>query len=380
MSAYNHVSPIENFDWSTKTSTVITSNGEKILSKEDYAQEYYDTLTSHWEGKDFKKPSSKTITQGTIVKKSDGYLEVDINWRESAYLDLSKESPEFIEDLNEGDSIEVLLKEVSNKQKSKNYNIVGSYTDGIRKRRFEEIKSSIGANVAYPAKVKTLVYGGYFLDLGGIEVFMPGSQGGMNKLTNFESLLGQDIYVCPINYDSGKNYIVVSHRAFLKTQVPEAAANLVQGETKTGFVTGASKIGIFVEFDTCLTGLIHKSELDPKSFEEFNSRSIKPGDSIEFKIKEVVDAFRIVLTQKEIIEELDPWDDIEKRYKVPSSVTGKIRNITRFGLFVELEPKITGLLHKSEYEGLNIEIEQGDDITVDLYRIDKESKKLFFKL
>ncbi len=379
---YDHVQPVEDFNWDEfeNNSPIITSGKDKILSKEPYAQELYNQMEEYWKTTTLSKPYVKAIITGTVIRKTERFAEVEINWRESAFIDLERENQDYIKYIQEGCEIEVQIKSISDKNLSNSYSILASYTDLVKRRKFEEIKGAIGQNVAYSAKVKSLVYGGYFLDLDGIDVFMPGSQGGMNKLIDFESLLGQVIYVCPINYDTVKNYMVVSHRAFLKTQVPLHAEVLEQGQDKAGFVTGSSKFGVFVEFDGCLTGLIHKTDLSTEDSTKYTDGDIKPGDEINFKIKEVVDPFRIVCTQKEVVPQVDPWDDLEKRYKVPSSITGTIKKIARFGLFIELEPRVTGLLHKSEYEGIDEIFEQGEEITVNLYRIDKESKKLYFKL
>jgi 4-hydroxy-3-methylbut-2-enyl diphosphate reductase len=374
MSKYDHTSPIENFDWSLYEA----KPKGKISSKEPYAEELKTKMDQYWTTNELIEPKINEVAVGKVLRKTSEFAEVDVNWRESLFVDLSKENPDYIKYIQEGCEIEVYIKSVDGN--SNGYSIVGSYSELIKQRKFEEIKLSIGKNVAFAAKVKSLVYGGYFLDLDGIEVFMPGSQGGMNKLIDFNSLVGTEIYVCPINYDSAKNYMVVSHRAYLKTQVPVHAEDLEQGQEKHGFVTDASKFGVFVEFDGCLTGLIHKSDLAPEEASKYTEGEINPGDKISFKIKEVVNPFRIVCTQKEIVIEADPWEDITSRYQVPSQVKGKIKKVARFGLFIEIEHKVTGLLHKSEYESLDMEFEAGQEITVDLYRIDTESKKLYFKL
>jgi ribosomal protein S1 len=83
----------------------------------------------------------------------------------------------------------------------------------------------------------------------------------MNKLVNFESLIGKTIYVVPINYSKEKDYIVVSHREYLKALVPQEMEKLIIAQKYNGFVTGTSRHGVFVEFNGCLTGLIAKSDI-----------------------------------------------------------------------------------------------------------------------
>jgi ribosomal protein S1 len=205
---------------------------------------------------------------------------------------------------------------------------------------------------------------------------MPGSLGGMNKLVNFESLLGQVIYVVPINYSREKDYIVVSHREYLKALVPQEVEKLIIGQKYSGFVTGTSRHGVFVEFNGCLTGLIAKSDLAETNLEEYNSGRIKPGDAIDFFLKDVIDDTKIILSCKpETI--VNEWEGIEDKYKVPSVVTGKVKRIVKYGIFVELEPKIVGLLHKSHLNE-DMQFEVGQEIDVKIVKIDRESKKVDF--
>jgi len=257
-----------------------------------------------------------------------------------------------------------------------------SYTEVVSHLKYREIFESIGEKVAYLAKVKELIHGGYFLDIQGVEVFMPGSLGGVNKLVNFDELIGKEIYVVPINYSKEKNYIVVSHREYLQSLIPQAMENISSGDEYSGFVTGTTKFGVFVEFNECLTGLIHKTDLDEEYSEKFRNRELKPGSDISFRIKEVTNKNRIILTQKELVVAYDPWSDIDTKYKIPSEVTGKVRKKTRYGLFIELEPKIVGLLHVSDIpDFIDMDnIVEGNDITLNLVKIDKEAKKVFFKI
>ncbi len=345
-------------------------------SKEDAA--LYDALLESVEK--LVIPQDKDIVKGNIERIDSRYAYVDIGWRESAILDMNKESELYIEKFYVGSEIEILLKNVSLGTQTEV--IEASHTEVVKHLKYREIFESIGEPVAFSAEVKELIHGGYFLDIEGVEVFMPGSLGGVNKLVDFESLLGKIIYVVPINYAKDKNYIVVSHRDYLRSLIPQMLDEINPGDSRNGFITGTTKFGIFCEFDGCLTGLIHKSDLDLETKELFDSRTLKPGNEIGFVIKEVTKDKRIILTQQEFIPEIDPWEDIQERYQVPSSVQGTIRKKTKYGMFIELEPKIVGLLHVSDIpDYIDTETSrEGDTITVDLVKIDTESKKLTFKI
>jgi len=351
-------------------------DNSKVYCHADYAQTLYELYSG--KSLDLQEPIEGTVVNGKVVSINDRYAIIDINWREDAMVDLQKENSEYLKYIQEGFPIEVLIEKVQNPT-NREIAIQASYSKNILSKKKEEIKSSIGQPVGYLGTVKELIHGGYFLDIDGVKCFMPGSLGGMNKLVDFESLLGKQIYVMPINYSREKDYIVVSHREYLKQLVPKEMEKLMFGQKYTGFVTGCSRHGIFVEFNSCLTGLIAKSDIEDSLINDFENKSIRPGHEIEFYISEIIDNEKIVLSMKEPKPQISAWDDIESRYKIPSSVTGRVRKIVKYGVFVEIEPKVVGLLHKSQLDE-NSEFEVGQEIEVKIVKIDKDSKKLDFTM
>jgi small subunit ribosomal protein S1 len=343
----------------------------KVFYNGPDAQKIYDLYMGSLAN--IKEPKTGDVVLATVLtvneEKHNAILYV--GWREDAILDLKKESPEYIPNIKVGNQIEVIIE-----TKGSNAPIVASYSKNVQASKRNEVFESIGKNIAYSGKVEELIHGGYFINIDGVRCFMPGSLGGMNKLVNFESLLGQVIYVVPINYSREKDYIVVSHREYLKALVPQEVEKLIIGQKYSGFVTGTSRHGVFVEFNGCLTGLIAKSDLAETNLEEYNSGRIKPGDAIDFFLKDVIDDTKIILSCKpETI--VNEWEGIEDKYKVPSVVTGKVKRIVKYGIFVELEPKIVGLLHKSHLNE-DMQFEVGQEIDVKIVKIDRESKKVDF--
>jgi len=343
----------------------------KVFYNGPDAQKIYDLYMGSLSN--LKEPKTGDVVLATVlsVNQEKNHAILYVGWREDAILDLKKELAEYIPNIKVGNQIEVIIE-----TKGQNVPITASYSKNIQALKRNEVFDAIGKNVAYAAKVEELIHGGYFLNIDGVRCFMPGSLGGMNKLVNFESLIGQTIYVVPINYSKEKDYIVVSHREYLKALVPQEIEKLIISQKYNGFVTGTSRHGIFVEFNGCLTGLITKSDIDDMNLVNYNEGRIKPGDPIEFYLKEVLDDTKIILSCKpETI--INEWDGIEDKYKVPSMVTGKVKRIVKYGIFVELEPKIVGLLHKSHLNE-DMQFEVGQDIDVKIVKIDKESKKVDF--
>lgn len=357
----------------TPNNLIKTKHGEIVFSHEDYAQELYFQYTENMENKCFTVPFKGQVLEGIIVGIDANMAYVDINYREYAYIELKKEEEIYLNHIKQGQKVTVRVMN----EKTENNAIIVSYSGAIKSVKENEIRESINKPVAYIANIKELINGGFLVDIDGISCFMPGSQVTMNKIDNFEDYIGKEIIVMPINFSPEKGTVVVSRRTYLKTLIPTSIDYLKKNpnEKFKGIVTGSAKFGVFCEFNDCLTGLIHISDLDKTCLEKYNSRDIKPGDAIEFYIKDIGQDEKIILTQT---PENNPWNNIEEKYRVQSIVTGKIIAIKEYGAFIELEKGISGLLHFKEYEGR--EIKEGDLINVKITRIEKSSKKITFTI
>ena len=186
----------------------------------------------------------------------------------------------------------------------------------------------------------------------------------------------------PVSFSPDRGTIVVSHRKYLQALIPNAIKELKEniGTQKSGLVTGTAKYGVFVEFDKCLTGMIHTNELDEATQTKFKAREIKPGDPVDFFVKDIISNTKITLTQKEVTT-INPWININSRYQIPSIVTAKVKTKKEYGVFVNIEEGVTGLLHISELPKDTLDnYTSGDDIDVQITRIDEDSMKVFLKL
>ena len=227
--------------------------------------------------------------------------------------------------------------------------------------------------------------GGYIVSIQGVECFMPGSLAGINKLVDFESIIDTDLYVVPMSYSPEKGTIVVSHRKYLQAMIPTRIEEISNdlNVVRTGNVTGSAKYGVFVEFDGCLTGMIHINDLDVETLKKHKSREINPGDPIDFKVKEVISNSKITLTQVEQQVIVDPWKLIAEKYtSFPVEVSGVVKSTKDYGVFLDVGEGVVGLLHVSELpDDFDKEtIKKNDTITVQITRIEVETRKVFLKL
>jgi len=352
-----------------------TQDGDHVYSREPYAQDLYDLMKGH--GKDIKPQLFVgEIHEGIIHGVDQEYITVDINYRELVYIKANKESDE-VRQLLPGAETAVLITETKG-------TLTGTITGGVKHKTFMDLRDAIdGGNTAWIGTVNNMIEnGGYIVKVQGVDCFMPGSLAGINKLSDFSSIVGEELYVVPVSFSPDRGTLVVSHRKYLQALIPSQINELKEtlNEPKHGLVTGTGKYGVFVEFNKCLTGMIHTNELDEATSAKFKAREIKPGEPIEFFVKDIITNNKITLTQKENTS-VNPWINISTRYSIPSIVKAKIKTKKEYGVFVNIEDGVTGLLHVSELPGDILDTYRvGDEIEVQITRIDEDSMKVFLKL
>ncbi len=359
----------------TKTIKVQVPEGTKLMCNEIYAADalsLYGLTDSTLQKTQLIEDNVSYTTRGIVsfISEDKSKALIDIESKFTAYCTLTKEPDYIVNQLEVDMEIDVKIK-----TNPKTGDVVASISDAIKEVKLKEIKEAIGNKaVGFTAKVKELIHGGYWVDVAGIKCFMPGSLGGLNKLHDFSLLVGKEIVVMPITFSKEKDTLVVSHREYLRTMIPTTIENLNETikESRIGFVTGTTKFGVFAEFDECLTGLIPKAELTEEFQKSLDDRSIKPGDKIEFWVKEIISDRKIILSQ--LGPKIDLWDGIDEKYKPMMISEGKVTKITSYGAFVELEKGISGLIHKSKLKGADLS--KGDTINVKIGSVNVSDRKI----
>jgi small subunit ribosomal protein S1 len=350
-----------------KNKAVKTNGKDKVYYYSKDAQSMYDLYCGYL--KDYKQPVKGELIDAKLVSILGDNAIFDIGYREFAYMDLNKESSIYKEYFKTGNilSVKVDLK--------KDFVSV-SFTESANENKLRELINSINKPEAFTGRIVELVSAGYMVDIDGILAFMPGSLAGLNKLTDFTALLGKQIPVCAVNYSKEKNTVVVSHRQYLHFLIPSTIENLRNNlkNIQTGTVTGCTQYGVFCEFNECLTGMIHSADLTDDLKEKLAAGKIKAGDKLEFYIKEIINNFKITLTQ---FYKENPWDNAEEKYRPFQLAVGKITSVKEYGAFIELEPGISGLLPSNEF---NKNLKEGDKISVRINKIDIVNKKVYLSV
>jgi ribosomal protein S1 len=279
----------------------------------------------------------------------------------------------YLKNLEVGDFVDVLIANIDNNH----FYIKGSIAELYETRAHQNLKS-LEEGTSVTANVKSLNPAGYDVELlhGGVTLpgFMPNTLAGINKLFDPNSIVGQTFEVMIESYAEQEGTYIVSRRKYLQTLIPEAVKNLEYGVTYDGHVTGTTPFGVFVEFNECLTGMIHKANINPDWQERINE--IKPGFEITFYIKEIIkdrNYPKLILTQ--ILRET-LWDTI----KNGQVIQGTVKDVKPFGTLVNLDEETVGLIHTSEMEKLKKRFEQNQEINVKVLSVDRNTRKIFLTL
>lgn len=362
-------------------------SGEKVMPRvfEEYDQKEIKTLYELYDNCDVDyglKLTPGVEIDGKIVGESgDDYL-VDVDYKD--YIRVEKKNEEIQslyrysdedDNINFGTPVSVMVTEV----KENPYLLRGSFA-ALSKRDAQEdmIKDK---TIILDAKVLSWSPAGFKLDLiydcFKFAAFMPNTLAGVNKLTSDQSqdLVGSTIEVMIDNYVEFRDSYIVSRKRFLQTLVKERLKEIeIFNEEDnspilyTGKVTGTVVFGIFVQFDECLTGMIHKDNFDEETAASFNNGTIKAGDSIDFYIKEI-NGSKIILTKvwRETL-----WDVIKQGDKFEN----EIKEFKKFGALVRLDEETVGLIHNSELEKSRRDFKDGDTVKVKVLSVQRMERKI----
>lgn len=343
----NVVEGISDFDWglfeSGYNKKIKTKSGEKIYSHANYAQDEYNLLCGKpiTAAKDISKdPTIFVITDLKPISNHEvlatinhgaSNIVIDLN-KETKYLNMFSD--------NEGNPMtpEVFLQSIKMEEYKKNFlnmkmsvqimqdtkgikaSIWNGHAQTLMDEMYEQIKSP---SRAYSAKIVANNNGGYFVEImDTIKAFMPGSMAAMNKLTDFDALLGKTVYVMVESY-TPKYGFVVSHKKYLNAILPQKLAELKSDWEKnpeklyTGNVTGTAKYGVFIEFDGIFTGMLHKTLISDDLKLRWKTGEIENGESINVYIHNIEDN-RIILSdvplgeREAVIALREAEDELEK--------------------------------------------------------------------
>jgi small subunit ribosomal protein S1 len=322
----------------------------------------------------FKTPEQGEILRGTIVSISGDEAYISYGGPSEAIMSKAE--------LEEGQELGATVEGTVIKT-SPEIRISRKLMKG--RASLDQLRSMYENRLPVEGKVSGRNKGGFDVSVSGLRAFCPLSQIALGKIENPDGFVGQTYEFRVTELSDDGRRIVVSRAALLKEQAAARAQEtrkaIVPGAELTGTVKTITPFGAFVDLGG-IDGLLHVSEMsrrrvaDPKEI-------VQIGQQVHVKVIKVEnDGKRISLSMKD--QEPDPWSNVEPRYPVGSQFSGRIVRTTDFGLFVELEPGLDGLVHLSQLplgvKAGDPEVSVGSTVTGWVRDVDPERKRLSLAL
>ena len=304
--------------------------------------------------------STHSKSEGVIPKwqflNNDGELEVAIGDEIEAALDL----------FEDGLGATLLSRDKAKKNKA-----------------WSELETAFEKESTIIGRINGKVRGGFTVAVGALRAFLPGSLVDVRPIRDTSFLENRDLEFKVIKIDQKRNNVVLSRRAVVEKEYSaereELLKTLEEGAIVTGVVKNLTDYGAFIDLGG-IDGLLHITDMAWRRVRH-PSECVEIGQEIKVKVlKYDKDKNRVSLGMKQMNE--DPWQNIARRYPAGTRVFGKVNNLTDYGCFVEIEEGVEGLVHVSEMDWTNKNInpsklvQLGDEVEIMVLEIDEERRRI----
>lgn len=319
-----------------------TSEGYPVLSRADAVRlRAWDTLE--------KAFNDGTSVKGRIAERIKGGLRVDVDGI-SAFLPGSQIDVRPVRNLDSlrGQEIEARVIKLNRKRS----NVVLSRKAVLEERnagRKDETLGHIEEDIIVEGQIKNLTDYGAFVDLGGLDGLLHVTDMSWGRLQNPGELfkVGDSVQVKVLRFDRGRERVSLGYKQLLPDPWETIEERFPPGTRLNGKVASVTDYGAFIELEPGVEGLVHVSEMSWSKRVKHPSKLVGPGDAVEVEVLGVdPKGRRISLGMKQI--QANPWMTLGDRYQVGSRVHGRVRNLTDFGAFIEIEDGVDGLVHVSD--------------------------------
>ena len=316
-----------------------------------------------------------TIVKGTVVDIENGFAVVDAGLKSEGVIPLE----EFGNEVEIGDEVEVALEKYENGYGE----TVLSREKAKRMLVWDQLQIAMDTDQIVIGQITSKVCGGFTVELKDIRAFLPGSLVDVRPVRDPGYLEGKDLEFKVIKLDQKRNNVVVSRRAVVESDYSEEREKLLDsledGAIVKGIVKNLTDYGAFLDLGG-IDGLLHITDMSWKRVNH-PSEVVEIGQELEVRVlKFDKENQRVSLGLKQLGE--DPWKDLARRHPVGSRHFGNVTNITDYGCFVEIEDGIEGLVHVSEIDWTNKNInpakvvQPGDEVEVCILEIEENKRRI----
>jgi small subunit ribosomal protein S1 len=324
------------------------------------------------------KPGS--IITGIVVAVNDDVVIVSAGLKSEAVIPVEEFKNDKIEGgISVGDEVEVALDAVEDGFGETKL----SREKAIRARTWIDLEEAFEAGKVVEGIINGRVKGGFTVEIDNVRAFLPGSLVDVRPVRDPAYLEGKSLEFKVIKLDKRRNNVVVSRRAVVEQEYSAEREALLEGlqegNTVKGIVKNLTDYGAFVDLGG-IDGLLHITDMAWKRVKH-PSEVVEVGQEIDVKIlKFDRERQRVSLGMKQLGD--DPWKDLARRYPQQTRIFGKITNIADYGCFVEIEDGVEGLVHVSEMDWTNKNVnparvvQVGEEVEVMVIEIDEERRRI----
>ena len=351
---------------------------EQELKKSPIHKEFQNLLDQDFKDRKLKE---NEIIKATVTEITKNFIVVDCKAKMEGMIPIEEfKNDEELNKLKVGSQIEVYLERIE----SFKGEIIISREKARKMRAWKKMEKVFETQEEMTGYITGKVKGGFIATVEGLPCFMPSSQIDVRPLKKIDHLMNTPVKVIATRIDKNRGNVCVSRRAVLEksknAEIVEALKNIKEGDVvDNAIVKATTDWGIFLDING-IDALLHVSDLS-------HGRVKKPADlvtigqKLKVKITKIDEKTNRVSASIKALTE-DPYDNIEKKYKVGEFYQGEVTKIMDYGCFVKIEDGIEGLIHNSELDWTNRNIKPSKVLSVSqkikfkIVNIDKDTKRI----
>ena len=353
----------------------------KSISTEELSSHDEDSSDTHKHSEAYSNTlidiSEHQLINGRVVGMNERDVLIDIGFKSEGLIDRSEFNEDSLPSI--GDQVEVYLEYLEDSSG----NTILSKEKADFMLRWRSLRKAFEDEEIIKGKIIRRIKGGMIVDLGVVQAFLPGSQLDVRPITDFDIYVDKEIELRIVKLNESRKNIVVSHKMIIEESLVEQREALFEeieiGSIMEGRVKNITDFGVFVDLGG-IDGLLHITDL---SWGRINhpSEIIELNDDITVKVIEYdPDRKRVSLGLKQLSPH--PWEEVDIKYPIGSTVNGTIVSLTNYGAFIEIEPGVEGLIHVSEISWTRHiknpaeEYSMGDKVEAKVISIDSDERKI----
>lgn len=342
------------------------------MSQESLEEAYDNSLKAFTDGE---------IVKGTVVDVTRDEVMIDIGFKSEGYIPASEfdTAENDLPSVQVGDEIDVYIV----RREDSEGQIVLSKKIADQTLVWDEITEAYESGSPVEGRITERIKGGLRVTVGTLRGFLPASQVELRPIQNLDQYIGEVFQMKVISMSKRRHNIVLSRRAWLEAEMAEKKEEVLKtlevGQHITGVVKNITAFGAFVDLGG-VDGLLHKTDMAWKRVNH-PSEIVSIGEEIEVQVIAIAqESEKISLGLKQ--KTPDPWENVEEKYPIGSRISGTVVNIVNYGVFVQLEEAVEGLIHVSEmaWTRRNVApsriVSKGDEIEAIVLEISKEDKRI----